>query len=52
MKRRSAFTFVEVLFAVMILGIGMIMVAAMFPAAAEADTGQRGRWGFRLDQRD
>jgi type II secretory pathway pseudopilin PulG len=29
---RGAFTFLEVLFAVMILGIGMIMVAAMFPA--------------------
>jgi type II secretory pathway pseudopilin PulG len=31
-KRRGGFTFLEVLFAVMILGIGMIMVAAMFPA--------------------
>jgi type II secretory pathway pseudopilin PulG len=30
---RHAFTFLEVLFSVMILGIGMIMVAAMFPAA-------------------
>src|SRR5213080_4751112 len=31
-RRRTGFTFLEVLFAVMILGIGMIMVAAMFPA--------------------
>jgi type II secretory pathway pseudopilin PulG len=33
LRQRSAFTFLEVLFSVMILGIGMIMVAAMFPAA-------------------
>jgi type II secretory pathway pseudopilin PulG len=32
-RQRPAFTFLEVLFSVMILGIGMIMVAAMFPAA-------------------
>ena len=30
---RSGFTFLEVLFAVIVLGIGFIMVAAMFPAA-------------------
>ena len=29
---RSAFTFLEVLFAIMILGIGFILVAAIFPA--------------------
>jgi len=32
-RARTAFTFVEVLFAVIILGIGMIMVAAMLPVA-------------------
>ncbi len=31
--RRSAFTFIEVMFAVILLGIGFIMVAAMFPVA-------------------
>lgn len=31
--RSRAFSFTEILFAVMILGIGFIMVAAMFPAA-------------------
>ena len=31
--RRQGFTFLEVLFAIMILGIGFILVAAMFPAA-------------------
>lgn len=31
--RRGGFTFLEVLFAIMILGIGFILVAAMFPAA-------------------
>lgn len=30
---RRAFSFVEILFAVMILGVGFIMVAAMFPVA-------------------
>ena len=32
-ERRSGFSFVEVLFAVMILGIGFIMVAGIFPVA-------------------
>ncbi len=32
-RPRAGFTFVEILFAVMILGIGFIMVAAMFPVA-------------------
>ncbi len=31
--RRHGFTFTEILFAIMILGIGFIMVAAMFPVA-------------------
>jgi hypothetical protein len=31
--RRAGFSFTEVLFAIMILGIGFIMVAAIFPAA-------------------
>lgn len=31
-SRRPGFTFTEVLFAVMIMGIGFIMIAAMFPA--------------------
>jgi hypothetical protein len=31
--RRAGFSFTEVLFAVMLLGIGFIMVAALFPAA-------------------
>jgi prepilin-type N-terminal cleavage/methylation domain-containing protein len=30
---RRGFTFMEILFAVIIMGVGMIMVAAMFPAA-------------------
>src|SRR5882672_5687873 len=30
---RPAFSFTEILFAIMILGIGFIMVAAMFPVA-------------------
>jgi type II secretory pathway pseudopilin PulG len=34
MRRRSGgFTFLEVLFAIIVLGVGFIMVAAMFPAA-------------------
>lgn len=33
--RRSAFTFTEVLFAVIILGIGFIMLAAIFPVAIQ-----------------
>ena len=33
--RRGGFSFTEVLFAVMILGIGFIMVAAMFPVAIQ-----------------
>jgi len=33
--RRSGFTFTEILFAVMILGIGFIMVAAIFPVAIQ-----------------
>src|SRR3954463_6543668 len=32
---RTAFSFTEILFAVMILGIGFIMVAAMFPVALQ-----------------
>lgn len=32
-RRRGGFSFTEILFAVMILGIGFIMVAAMFPVA-------------------
>jgi type II secretory pathway pseudopilin PulG len=32
-RHRRAFTFMEILFVVMILGIGFIMLAAMFPAA-------------------
>lgn len=32
-RARRGFTFMEILFAVMILGIGFIMIAAMFPAA-------------------
>lgn len=32
-RRRTAFSFVEVLFAVMILGIGFIMLAGIFPVA-------------------
>jgi len=35
MARRSGFSFTEVLFAVMILGIGFIMVAAIFPVAIQ-----------------
>ena len=35
MHSRRAFSFTEVLFAVMILGIGFIMVAAMFPVAIQ-----------------
>src|SRR5437764_7169770 len=30
-RRRAGFAFTEVLFAVMVLGIGFIMIAAMFP---------------------
>src|SRR6266446_1174955 len=33
--RRGGFSFTEILFAVMILGIGFIMVAAMFPVALQ-----------------
>lgn len=32
-QRRTGFSFTEVLFAIMILGIGFIMIAAIFPAA-------------------
>src|SRR5258706_10318958 len=32
-RTRAGFTFMEILFAVIIMGVGMIMVAAMFPAA-------------------
>lgn len=32
-QRRGGFSFTEILFAVMILGIGFIMIAAMFPVA-------------------
>lgn len=32
-KRRSAFSFAEVMFAVIILGVGFIMIAALFPVA-------------------
>src|SRR5438105_671234 len=32
-KFRSGYSFTEVMFAVVILGIGFIMIAAMFPAA-------------------
>src|SRR5258706_7473723 len=32
-RPRAGFTFMEILFAVIIMGVGMIMVAAMFPAA-------------------
>lgn len=34
-RARPAFTFLEVLFAIIVLGIGFIMVAAMFPAALQ-----------------
>jgi type II secretory pathway pseudopilin PulG len=33
--RRSAFSFIEIMFAVIILGIGFIMVAALFPVAIQ-----------------
>src|SRR5579862_4528540 len=33
--RRRGFSFVEVMFAVIILGIGFIMVSAMFPVAIQ-----------------
>jgi type II secretory pathway pseudopilin PulG len=32
-NKRGGFTFLEVLFAIIVLGVGFIMVAAMFPAA-------------------
>ena len=32
-RSRRAFSFVEILFAIMILGIGFIMIAAIFPVA-------------------
>ena len=32
-RRRRAFSFIEVLFAVMILGVGFIMIAAVFPVS-------------------
>ncbi|HEX2970911.1 MAG TPA: prepilin-type N-terminal cleavage/methylation domain-containing protein [Tepidisphaeraceae bacterium] len=38
---RRGFTFVEVLFAVMILGIGFIMVAAIFPVAIQQSKANR-----------
>src|SRR5688572_8545764 len=34
-KRQTGFNFTEILFAVMILGIGFIMVAAIFPVALQ-----------------
>jgi prepilin-type N-terminal cleavage/methylation domain-containing protein len=34
-RRARGFTFLEVLFAIMVLGIGFILVAAMFPAAIQ-----------------
>ena len=34
-RSRRAFSFVEVLFAVIILGVGFIMVAAIFPVAIQ-----------------
>jgi len=34
-RRARGFSFTEILFAVMILGIGFIMVAAMFPVALQ-----------------
>jgi hypothetical protein len=49
--RRGGFTFLEVLFAVIVLGVGFIMVAAMFPAAihqtraAVEDTTAISVWG-------
>ena len=36
--RHSAFTFIEVLFAVILLGIGFIMIAAVFPVAIQQTT--------------
>src|SRR5947209_20589155 len=41
---RRAFSFAEILFTVMILGIGFIMVAAIFPVAIK-QTGQTGEEG-------
>ncbi len=38
---RAAFTFTEVLFAVMLLGIGFIMVAAIFPVAIQQSQNNR-----------
>ncbi len=35
LKPRRAFTFAEIMFAIMILGIGFIMVAGMFPVAIQ-----------------
>ena len=34
-NRQSAFSFIEVLFAVILLGIGFIMIAAVFPVAIQ-----------------
>src|SRR5579859_5626454 len=34
-RRHGGFSFTEILFAIMILGIGFIMVAAMFPVAIQ-----------------
>lgn len=34
-RRRSGFSFVEILFAIFILGIGFIMIAALFPVAIQ-----------------
>ena len=33
--QRSAFSFIEIMFAVIILGIGFIMIAAVFPVAIQ-----------------
>src|SRR5262245_7973582 len=35
LRRRRAFSFTEIMFAVIILGIGFIMVAAIFPVALQ-----------------
>ncbi|MCY2953403.1 MAG: hypothetical protein NTU53_15710 [Planctomycetota bacterium] len=40
-RRRGGFTFTEVLFAVMLLGIGFIMVAAIFPVAIQQSQANR-----------
>lgn len=35
MKRRNGFTLLEIMFAIMILGVGLVAVASMFPVAAQ-----------------